>query len=194
MSLKKSSSDLATLTGLLMWRKTHQSQLLKKVTEKSCDPFQQKWKQAGWALQIHNQYLQSQALVSPWSHFSINCTLSRTARRSSKPPPMLLIWRWIYFYPARPDNTEENQPITNLKPPTFANTTVTGKKVKIAPEDYFFAQFVWCKRIYLTTTKLSIFLSVADFANHAKFVFSWPAWVVYGFAIATKGSKPHSHH
>jgi len=34
---------------------------------------------------------------------------------------------------------------------------------------------------------------VADVANHAKFVFSWSAWVVYGFAIATKGSKPHSH-
>ena len=36
-------------------------------------------------------------------------------------------------------------------------------------------------------------LSVADFANHAKFVFSWPAWVVYGFAITTIGSKRRSH-
>jgi len=36
-------------------------------------------------------------------------------------------------------------------------------------------------------------MSVADFVNHAKFVFSWLAWVVYRFAIATKGSKPHSH-
>jgi len=36
--------------------------------------------------------------------------------------------------------TQENQPITNLTPRTFANTTVTGKKVKDSPEDYFFAQ------------------------------------------------------
>jgi len=62
---------------------------------------------------------------------------------------MLLIWRWICFYPARPENTEENQPITNLKPQTFANTTVTGKKVKDSPEDYFFAQ------IYMMQVELS---------------------------------------
>jgi len=43
---------------------------------------------------------------------------------------MLLTWRWICFYPTRPENTEENQPITYLKPRTFANTTVTSKKVK----------------------------------------------------------------
>jgi len=43
---------------------------------------------------------------------------------------MLLIWRWICFYPTTPENTEENQSITNLKPRTFANTTVTNKKVK----------------------------------------------------------------
>jgi len=55
---------------------------------------------------------------------------------------MLLIWRWICFYPARPENTEENQPITNLKPQTFANTTVTGKKVKDSSEDYFFLKFI----------------------------------------------------
>jgi len=30
-----------------------------------------------------------------------------------------------------PENTEENQPITNLKPRTFANTTVTSKKAKV---------------------------------------------------------------
>jgi len=53
---------------------------------------------------------------------------------------MLLIWRWICFYPARPENTEENQPITNLKPRAFANTTITSKKLKISLEDCFFAQ------------------------------------------------------
>jgi len=53
---------------------------------------------------------------------------------------MLLIWRWICFYPARPENTEENQPITNLKPRTFASTTITSKKVKDSPEDFFYAQ------------------------------------------------------
>jgi len=53
---------------------------------------------------------------------------------------MLLIWRWICFYPARPEYTEEDQPITNLKPRTFASTTVTGKKVKDSSEDSFFSQ------------------------------------------------------
>ena len=83
-----------------------------------------------------------------------------------------------------------------LKPRTFANPTVTSKKVKISSEDCFFAQIYMMlaeRSNDLTITKLSIFLSVADFANHAKFVFSWPGWVVYGFPIATKGSKPHSH-
>ena len=84
---------------------------------------------------------------------------------------MLLIWRWLCFYPARPENTEENQPITNLKPRTFGNTNVTGKKVKDSSEDYSFLKFIRCKRNYLTTTKLSVFLSAADCANHAKFVF-----------------------
>jgi len=88
---------------------------------------------------------------------------------------MLLVWRWICFYPARPENTEENQPITNLKPRTFANTTVTGKKLKIHQKIAYLLKFIRCKWDYLTTTKLSIFLSVADFANHAKFVFLWPA-------------------
>jgi len=37
--------------------------------------------------------------------------------------------------------------------------------------------------------KLRLLLLVADFSNHVKFVFSWPAWPVYGFALATKGSR-----
>ena len=37
--------------------------------------------------------------------------------------------------------------------------------------------------------KLRIVLLVADFTNHDKFVVSWPAWAVYGFALATKGSR-----
>jgi len=88
--------------GLLMWIKNISP--LDQVIKKSCDTVQQKWKKAGWAPQIHNQYLQSQAVVSPWSHFSIHCILIRSPRTSSKLPPMLLIWRWICFYPARPEN------------------------------------------------------------------------------------------
>jgi len=89
---------------------------------------------------------------------------------------------------------DENEFITNLKPRTFVNTTVVSKKVKVFTRRLlFFLRFMWCKRNDLTTNKLSIFLLVADFANHDKFVFSWQAWVVYEFAIATKGSKPHSH-
>jgi len=64
-------------------------------------------------------------------------------RRSSKPPPMLLIWRWICYYPARPENTKANQPITNLKPRTFANTTVTSKKVEA-----FTRRFIFCSNLY----------------------------------------------
>jgi len=149
--------------------------------------------EASWAPQIHNQYPQSQALVSSWGHFSIHCILLRSPRKSAKPRPLLLIWRWICFYPARPENTDENQPITNLKPRTYANTTATSKKVKAFTRRLRFCSNLWCKRNDLTTTKQSIFRSVADFANHAKFVFLWPAWVVYGFAVATQGSKPHSH-
>ena len=85
---------------------------------------------------------------------------------------MLLIWRWICFYPPRPGNTQENQPITSLKPRIFANTTVTNNKVKdFAIRLPFCSNLLWCKRNELTTNKLSIFLSVTDFANHAKFVF-----------------------
>ena len=97
----------------------------------------------GWARQIHNQYFQSQALVSPWGHFSIHCIILRSPRRSSKPPPMLLIWRTICFCPARPENTKENQPVTNLKPRTFANTTVTSKKVKD-----FTRRLPFCSNLY----------------------------------------------
>ena len=130
---------------------------------------------------------------SPWSRFSTHCILLQNPRRSSKPPPMLLIWRRICFYLARPENTDENQPITKLKPRAFANTTVTCKKVSFHEKITFLLKFIRCRRNDLTINKLSIFLSVADFANHAIFIFSWPAWVVYRFAIAAKGSKPHSH-
>jgi len=50
-----------------MWRK--KSIPLDQVIEKCCDTVQQKWKQVDWSPHIHNQYFQSQALVSPWSHF-----------------------------------------------------------------------------------------------------------------------------
>ena len=64
----------------------------------------------------------------PWSYFS---------------PPMLLIWRWICFCPTRPENTDENQPITNLKPRTFANTTVTCKKAEV-----FTRTLLFCSDLY----------------------------------------------
>jgi len=122
---------------LLMWRKN---------INPTRPGYQEMWHrsaQVGWAPQIHNQHLQSQALVSPWSHFSIYCIQLRSPWTSSKPPPMLLIWRWVYFYPARPENTEENQPTTNLKPRTFANTTVTNKKVKV-----FTRRLLFCSKLY----------------------------------------------
>jgi len=42
--------------------------------------------------------------------------------------------------------------------------------------------------------KLRIVLLVAYFANHAKFVFSWPAWAVDGLHLQQKDQdKPYSH-
>ena len=103
---------------------------------------------------------------------------------------MLLIWRWICFYPGRPENTGENRPITNLKPRKPSQTPHSPvKNLKV-----FTRRLHFCLKLFdITTNKLSILLSVADFANHARFVFSWPAWVVCGFPIVAKGSKPHSH-
>jgi len=36
---------------------------------------------------------------------------------------------------------------------------------------------------------LRVLLLVADCANHAEFAFLWPAWAVYQFAPAAKGSR-----
>jgi len=80
----------------------------------------------------------------------------------------------------RPTNTGDNHLITNLKPRISANTTFTTERLKFAPEDCFLPKFVWFTPNDLTN-KQRILLLVKDFANHAKFVFSWPAWAVYGF-------------
>jgi len=90
---------------------------------------------------------------------------------------------------SRPKNTDENHLITTLKPRISANTTFTTKKLKCAPEDCFLLKFIWFTH-YDLTNKRRLLLLVKDFANHANFVCSWPAWSIYGFAIATKGSKP----
>jgi len=54
----------------------------------------------------------------------------------------------------------------------------------------FLIKFMWFT-LNNFANKLCILLSVADFAKHAKFVFSWTVWVVYGFALATKGKIKH---
>jgi len=41
------------------------------------------------------------------------------------------------------ENTEENQPITNLKPLTSANTTGTSEKVKV-----FTRRLLFCSNLY----------------------------------------------
>ena len=90
---------------------------------------------------------------------------------------------------SRPKNTGENHIITNVKPRISANTTFTIKKTTVCTRRLFSAQI---RLIYTDlTNKLRILLSVKDFANYAKFVFSWPTWGVFGFAISTKGSKPY---
>jgi len=88
------------------WQSTDSSKAYRKTSAFTC--FQQKWKKAGWDLQIHNQYFQSQAHVFPWSHFSIQCILLRKPGRSSKPSAMLFFWRGICFYPAKPESTGES--------------------------------------------------------------------------------------
>ena len=143
-----------------MWRKKTeipQGQL----TKTSCDPFQQKWKQAGWALQNRNQYLQSQALVFPRSHFSIHCILLRSARKSSKPPQCC--WSGDGSASIQPGQKTQRRislsPIWNHKPSPTPPSPV--KKLKIHQKITFVLKFISCKRNYLTTTKLSIFLLVA---------------------------------
>jgi len=70
---------------------------------------------------------------------------------------MLLIWRWICFYPARPENTDENQPNTNFKLRTFAITTVTSKKVKVFTRKLLFCSNLYVKQNDLTTKKAKHF-------------------------------------
>jgi len=53
---------------------------------------------------------------------------------------MLLIWRWICFYPARPENTEENQPITNVNHEPSPTPRSPVEKSKIHQKIAFFAQ------------------------------------------------------
>ena len=65
------------------------------------------------------------------------------APKKLKANPTLVIWQWICFCPTRPENTGENQPITNLKPRTFANTTVTSKKAKV-----FTRTLLFCLNLY----------------------------------------------
>ena len=144
------------------------------------------------------------------SFFNSFYTSIRSPRTSSKPPPMLLVWRWICYHPWQKTQMRRNtdgqkpkmrgqktkmrislSPIWNHEPSPTPQSPV--EKLKYSPEDCFSAQIIWCKRNDLTTDKLSISLSAEDFANYAKFVFSWPAGVIYGFAVATKGSKSHSH-
>jgi len=60
---------------------------LDQAMKKRCDIVQRKWKQAGWAPQIHNQYLQSQALISPWTHFTIHCILLRAPEEAQSHIP-----------------------------------------------------------------------------------------------------------
>ena len=68
-----------------MWRK--KSSIPRgQVIKKSRDTVQQKWKRAGWASQIHNQYLQSQAVVFPWSHFQFNVYYHKTPKKFKATP------------------------------------------------------------------------------------------------------------
>ena len=62
---------------------------------------------------------------------------------------MLLIWRWICFYPAWPENPE-NQPITNLKPRTFAKITVTSRKAIV-----FTRRLLFCNQICMMQAEWS---------------------------------------
>ena len=58
--------------------------------KKSFDTVKQTWEQVGWAPQINNQYIQTQALVSPIKSFSMSLdTATKVSQTSLKPPPML---------------------------------------------------------------------------------------------------------
>jgi len=108
----------------------------------------------------------------PTKSFSMSLYTTTKPPKQVQSHPMLLIWRWICFYPGRPENTGENRPITNLKPRKPSQTPHSPvKNLKV-----FTRRLHFCLKLFdITTNKLSILLSVADFANHARFVFSWPA-------------------
>ena len=82
-------------------------------------------------------------------------------------------------------------PIQNHEPSPTPRSPV--KKLKIHQKSTFLLIFIWCKRNDLTTTKLSIFLSVADFANPCQVCLFMASVNCLRVAIATKGSKPHRH-
>jgi len=68
-----------------------------------------------------------------WSSDTTGKVIEREATNPQtrfKPPPMLLIWRWILLL-SRPANTWGKKPITQLKPWIYANATDTSEKVKI---------------------------------------------------------------
>jgi len=87
----------------------------------------------------------------PIKSFSNSLFSITKTQTNLNPPPMLLIWRWI-FYPARPECEGNNHPITNLKPRISANTTVTSKTFKgFQQKIAFLLKFLLCNRNDLAT-------------------------------------------
>jgi len=66
---------------------------------------------------IHNEYHRTQALVFPIRSFSSSLyTTLKTPQTNLKPPTMLLIWRWVCFYPGQQIQVRMDL-ITNESPP-----------------------------------------------------------------------------
>ena len=83
-----------------------------------------------WYPQMHTQYLQTHAVVSPIKSFSNAFCTMKSSQTSWKPYPNAIdLARDLLL--SRQAKTGENQSITNWKPRISANTTVISEKVKI---------------------------------------------------------------
>ena len=135
-----SLNTVSHFSTLDCWCEEKTSIPLDQVIKKSCETFQQKWKQAGWGPQIHNQYLQNQALVSPWSHFQFIVYYYEAPEEAES--HTRCCWSGDGSTSIQPGQKTQRRislsPIWNHEPSPTPLSPV--KKLKISPEDCFFAQ------------------------------------------------------
>jgi len=83
------------------WRKEININPTSPGYEKSCNTVQQKWEYRRLSSPNSHSHPHTQALVSPIKSFSNLLYATKPSWKRLNPPAMLLIWRWICFYPCR---------------------------------------------------------------------------------------------